>query len=1847
MKSLLNNIKFLKFFREIGLIFCLLLPFASFSQGVNNNEWIFGYCGASESNNYLSFGRGGEPIVRTLSGAILVGENNNAVAVDPLSGNIIFYSNGELIYNYDNAPIQGAPNGINGNSNSRQQVAIGLLDYEPDGDRLFYTFYISSAGQLQYAVIDMNASGQAIANQPPLGEVTVFDQVIGPASGAIAVVKSAQSPSYLISFSGGSLISRRIEDTQGDFTNTDDINISFTPKAIIFNEETGQMILIPEENEENLIVIDFDTSGGTFGAVSAISQSAGVDPIEGVSYSPDGAFIYFSRGDQLFRIPTSDLDAAPTLIPIENDVFRIYDVKLGPDGRLYYIYEEVEGGPQLLGRVDNPNEEELEELEINEDPFNGVDFCGRVFPQFAPNADIDAQVNFTWQPEEPCSNNPVQLTSNITPQNYRPISFEWSFDPELTDEDGEPIDVDFNQEHLLLPAEATSGESVTATLVVTFADGTTREVTNTITLSPNDLQANFTPQDTTLCEPCLDLMPLLEAQQGGGQDGGQGPGVGGPGGGGGGEFEYFWSNKRDEGWGPEAANEVCDPGLYWVLVREQGSTCYAYATIRIRIWGEEDQSNNIWYFGDGAGMDFNPDPDDPDGPMPRPVTHPQNIPAGTTTISDETGQVLFYTDGSTVWDLNGNVMQNGQDIGGSNQASEGVIAIPIPQEETMFYLFTTSTAADGGSQVKYSLVDIKAENPTGVGNVVTKDNFLFSPATQHSAALTAGDNTWVLFHELGNNTFRAYQVGALGIGSPVFSSVGSTHGFNTGVGSMKFSPDGTKIAVTIQDGACSRLELFDFDQSSGQLTEYALLDLGCNNDAIYGVEFSNDSDRVYVSYTGNGGRVEEFIIQSPSSEDEGDDCGSCLENANSSAERAACIIDSRNDLGINGPIGAIQMGPLGDIYVARPGQSYLGTIRPGSNCASSIGTTEGFLLAPGTSSNLGLPSFVQQSGSSIPEPAISGPDQLCLDPENGAEGLFEGAGEPDIDSYFWTVVHEDGEVEQDNFGGPGEDFQNYTHIFQRGGLYTVTLVVDRCTEEGYYNEENSIQVRVIAPPPITLESNVILCVGNPVTLTAIDGYDPVEGLYDFDWRNAAGFQIGDENSNSIIVEEESIYTVTVSFRRPEGIADEEEFDSCSAVGSIFVGPAFEFELTQSTDEVCFDGTTVLFAPDTPIAGEWFYQRAGDPERVPFPVGQAFELEVQPSSDLPSPGQYEIIFVTEDPIVEGCLIEKILELEVFPRPDFEIVLLIPETECGVDEGSFEVTVLVDLSTIEIVELGVLFTDISANEVLPVFENLPPGNYTIRGRTPFGCQFSRTISIMNTNPIEALENVTLSSTDETCGDNEILPGTITITLENEPTENFSYSITRQGDGLNLTGEIEGQVTVITGVRGGRYEVQVEDENGCAVPVGGIVVERRLLADFYIPSSVIGCEAFELTVFTQQDLIFSVTDPSGVSLSPDSEGVYLLTESGEYTVLGEDPTGEICSSERRVNVIINDAILFELSDPQVDCNTGVAYEALLDGTDASEVFFIWRNFDGAVVGRGQIFSPIAPGEYSLDVQPRIGSNCPTPVISFTVEDFENSLEYELEVLPFCSEDVFTLITLNGDFENISISWYRIIGSDRMQLTEFDDQLEITVLEDGVYEVEIRNSFDCIIGSEQISIRQSDIEAPVLEPSYTICELENILQEIVAGQYESYAWYIEGEEGPLSVEPTFTPTQAGSYRLVVFDEIGCEEEVTFEVVDDCDITIRFPNAMIPSDPSKQFVVYTSDFVDELAVFIYNRWGELIFYCEETNLPGDTTTGYCPWDGKVNGVSVPIGTYPVVVRFRSNNQNVTKTLKDAILVIE
>ena len=100
------------------------------------------------------------------------------------------------------------------------------------------------------------------------------------------------------------------------------------------------------------------------------------------------------------------------------------------------------------------------------------------------------------------------------------------------------------------------------------------------------------------------------------------------------------------------------------------------------------QYNNMWVFGISAGVDFNTSP-------PTPVKTNFISNEACATICDASGKLLFYTDGSTVWDASYNRMPNGENLPGLDynvvpSTSQGALITPVPGHPSLYYIFSLS-----------------------------------------------------------------------------------------------------------------------------------------------------------------------------------------------------------------------------------------------------------------------------------------------------------------------------------------------------------------------------------------------------------------------------------------------------------------------------------------------------------------------------------------------------------------------------------------------------------------------------------------------------------------------------------------------------------------------------------------------------------------------------------------------------------------------------------------------------------------------------------------------------------------------------------------------------------------------------------------------------------------------------------------------------------------------------------------------------------------------------------------------------------------------------------------------------
>uniref|UniRef100_A0A2B4RJ23 DNA topoisomerase 2 n=1 Tax=Stylophora pistillata TaxID=50429 RepID=A0A2B4RJ23_STYPI len=184
---------------------------------------------------------------------------------------------------------------------------------------------------------------------------------------------------------------------------------------------------------------------------------------------------------------------------------------------------------------------------------------------------------------------------------------------------------------------------------------------------------------------------------------------------------------------------------------EEGIENLRYNNIVIATDADDDvvaqKQNYYWYFGNGAGLNFNTNP-------PTAVTDGKvRTFEGSATISDENGDLLFYTDGTTVWDKNHTVMPNGTGLRGSSSSTQSGVLVPMPGDANKYYVFTVGFM---DPVFCYSIVDLSLRG--GLGDVMRayKNIELFTDwsfgrryAAEKIAAVrhSNGRDFWVIGHD--------------------------------------------------------------------------------------------------------------------------------------------------------------------------------------------------------------------------------------------------------------------------------------------------------------------------------------------------------------------------------------------------------------------------------------------------------------------------------------------------------------------------------------------------------------------------------------------------------------------------------------------------------------------------------------------------------------------------------------------------------------------------------------------------------------------------------------------------------------------------------------------------------------------------------------------------------------------------------------------------------------------------------------------------------------------------------------------------------------------------------------------
>lgn len=485
---------------------------------------------------------------------------------------------------------------------------------------------------------------------------------------------------------------------------------------------------------------------------------------------------------------------------------------------------------------------------------------------------------------------------------------------------------------------------------------------------------------------------------------------------------------------------------------------FSIVLLHLQVYAQLETAN--WYFGQFLGLNFLDN-------QVTPLSDGQIYTGeGCATISDSEGNLLFYTDGSKVYNRRHQLMLNGVGLYGDSSSTQSAIIIPFPGDTTKYIIFTVS-ADDSASPTyttnrgfNYYFVDMTLDN--GYGGVIIPDqNKLLDISSEKVAAVKHINRKdyWVVTHFGGK--FYAYLINETGVvNQPVVSEIGPyidprTYPVNSR-GYLSLSPNGKKLAIAHlshlnydlipfhnlpsidqlipTNGLYSNsypgyLALYDFNKATGRVTNEVVLD---TTGSPYGVQFSPNSKVLYASVdyhsidtttnvgTWIRGELNQYNLNVEANQIAG----------TKRTLRTYTTLDTSSQ--IFTARGALQLALNQRIYYSRSDKTFLSHIKDPNNVLNPQFEEVGVAFPLGNwnfHTNYGLPPFISSSFET--DILLNGSDikTFCLG--QSIQFQFTNADEVTILGYQWELG--DGNI---------STLASPVHIYTQPGVYTIQLKIN-------------------------------------------------------------------------------------------------------------------------------------------------------------------------------------------------------------------------------------------------------------------------------------------------------------------------------------------------------------------------------------------------------------------------------------------------------------------------------------------------------------------------------------------------------------------------------------------------------------------------------------------------------------------------------------------------------------------------------------------------------------------------------------------------------------------------------------
>lgn len=523
---------------------------------------------------------------------------------------------------------------------------------------------------------------------------------------------------------------------------------------------------------------------------------------------------------------------------------------------------------------------------------------------------------------------------------------------------------------------------------------------------------------------------------------------------------------------------------------------YLYCLILICALSKQDlvaqKTYNKWFFGYHGGLDFNTDPPTPLSNTLIEGLQPPNYIAS---VCDANGDLLFYTNGFSVWNRFDEQLPKLQGrwpwFGVDNVLP---LICPYPGNDTLFYIFSVGSGNSPNAGRLVSLTINTAANYNTAGIVYpqpsTNTNY-FSVHTENAVHMLAGtahcnqEDSWIV--TVANGAMHAWLVTPSGISAqPVVSPLPSTitqSSINSGYSNIRFSANGERAVVPVI--SMGKLLVYDFNNQTGIFSNPKIIGVP-DPEVLLDAELSPAGKRLYYGsyvdqmegpdYTG----VElHYVFQLDLEAGDVTAVEASRFNMNSFPDRGGCprrcFILKRT----------LQAAPDGRIYISMRDvdevaiDRHINVIEFPDRLREAASYRRNFVTLKEKYKFINV-NYIRSGSFSLEENGILVRKKTCFGLPAEFSLLFTR-----IDSVKW------------DFGDPASGTANYStdiapsHVYPAVGVYTVKAVIFK----NCWTDTAITQISMDPDPIVRLPSfikDTIVCVGNKLH---IDAFVPAATSY--------------------------------------------------------------------------------------------------------------------------------------------------------------------------------------------------------------------------------------------------------------------------------------------------------------------------------------------------------------------------------------------------------------------------------------------------------------------------------------------------------------------------------------------------------------------------------------------------------------------------------------------------------------------------------------------------------------------------------------------------------------------------------